>query len=67
LKPELELDTSNLITLCMSKKECHHDIGHGNDYRAYNPYVVKHAKMALLEDLPRERIEQLAKEARKYN
>lgn len=37
LYPELELDTNNLITLCMDKLECHLRIGHGSSWRAYNP------------------------------
>jgi len=30
---------ANLITLCMGEKECHLKIGHGGDFRAYNPDV----------------------------
>lgn len=41
--PELELDPDNLITLCMGRL-CHIDIGHGNSFTHYNPYVEKHAK-----------------------
>jgi 5-methylcytosine-specific restriction protein A len=39
LHPELELDDKNLITLCMGRKECHLKIGHGNNWKAYNPHV----------------------------
>jgi 5-methylcytosine-specific restriction protein A len=39
LHPELELDPSNLITLCMGPNECHLLIGHGDNFRAYNPNV----------------------------
>ena len=39
LYPELELDESNLITLCMSKNECHLKIGHGNNFRLYLPEI----------------------------
>ena len=40
LKPELELDPKNLITLCMGLgKDCHILIGHGDDFKAYNPAV----------------------------
>jgi hypothetical protein len=43
LHPELELDPSNLITLCMGPSECHVLIGHGDNFRAYNPNVVADA------------------------
>lgn len=39
LHPELELDPNNLIALCMSENECHLDIGHGKNFRSYNPNV----------------------------
>lgn len=35
LYPELELDESNLITLCMDVNECHLKIGHGNNFKLY--------------------------------
>lgn len=35
----LELNPDNLITLCMDK-DCHLLIGHGDDFKAYNPDVV---------------------------
>ena len=38
LFPELELDLNNLITLCMDK-ECHEKIGHGGNFKDYNPDV----------------------------
>lgn len=38
LHPELELDETNLITLCMDK-DCHLLIGHGDNFKAYNPNV----------------------------
>lgn len=41
LYPALELDPDNLITLCMDQsKECHLKIGHGDDFKDYNPNVV---------------------------
>lgn len=43
LDAKLELDPSNLVTLCMSRSECHLDIGHGGDFKAYNPDVLEHA------------------------
>lgn len=32
LYPELELEESNLITLCMGEKDCHLLIAHGNNF-----------------------------------
>lgn len=39
IDPALELDVTNLITLCMNK-DCHLLLGHGDDFKAYNPDVV---------------------------
>jgi 5-methylcytosine-specific restriction endonuclease McrA len=40
LYPELELEPSNLITLCMDgDKDCHIKLGHGGNFKAYNPNV----------------------------
>lgn len=47
LQPELELDLSNLITLCMGPLTCHNDVGHGDDYKAYNPDVKVDAQDVL--------------------
>ena len=41
LYPELELDESNLITLCMGKNECHLKIGHGNNFKYYFSNIDK--------------------------
>lgn len=42
LYPELELDPTNLITLCMDPTtECHIKLGHGGNFKAYNPTVVE--------------------------
>ena len=43
LCPEKELDPTNLITLCESRKSvnCHLLFGHGLNYRDYNPDCVK--------------------------
>ena len=46
LFPELELDMHNLITLCMDK-ECHLKVGHGNDFKDYNPDVEADAARVL--------------------
>src|SRR6185369_3917691 len=35
LFPELELEPTNLITLCMGPMECHLRLGHGGLFRAY--------------------------------
>lgn len=45
LYPELELDSDNLITLCMSKKECHLVIGHGSYFSAYNKNIEDDVKV----------------------
>jgi len=42
LYPDLELEPTNLITLCMENK-CHILIGHGNNFKQYNPNVVEDA------------------------
>jgi 5-methylcytosine-specific restriction enzyme A len=40
LDPALELDETNLITLCMEiGHDCHLLIGHGDDFKAFNPNV----------------------------
>jgi 5-methylcytosine-specific restriction protein A len=41
LFPELELDLHNLITLCMDEKDCHINIGHGDNFKHYNPDVTE--------------------------
>lgn len=40
LEPELELELSNLITLC---SRCHIFVGHLDYWKAYNPKVMDHA------------------------
>lgn len=45
--PEHELDPNNLITLCMSKSECHVRLGHCGNYKLYNPNVKEDAAEAL--------------------
>ena len=67
LYPELELDESNLIVLCMEKEhECHLKLGHGDDWKAYNPNVKKdvatvHGNVKLLNETA-----ELAKKDRLY-
>jgi 5-methylcytosine-specific restriction endonuclease McrA len=41
--PDLELEPSNLITLCMGEFDCHLRLGHGGSFRHYNPLVVEDA------------------------
>ena len=56
LFPELELEKTNLITLCMDgDKDCHIKLGHGGNFKAYNPDVEEHvaivnADFTLLEE-----------------
>lgn len=48
IAPELELEESNLITLCMSEdRHCHLLIGHGDSFKAYVPDVEGFSKEAL--------------------
>ena len=61
LDPALELDPSNLITLCMGEKECHLRIGHGSYFSAYNKNVRKDAA-TLRKDISK--FEKIAAEAK---
>jgi 5-methylcytosine-specific restriction endonuclease McrA len=46
LYPELELEPTNLITLCMDgDKDCHIKLGHGSNFKAYNPHVEAHVEI----------------------
>lgn len=60
LDPAKELDPTNLITLCMSRKECHLHIGHGGSFRQYNPNVREDATKALANP---NKFEEIVKEA----
>ena len=42
LNPEIELDPDNLLTLCMGNL-CHIWIGHGDNFKKYNPDVESDA------------------------
>ncbi len=45
---ELELDNSNLITMCMDfGKECHLRLAHCGSFKTYNPNIKEDAKKAL--------------------
>jgi 5-methylcytosine-specific restriction protein A len=67
LRPELELDFDNLITLCMGPVECHLKIGHGDDFKAWNPGVREDAKTLLVSPELRPNVEQAAKASRMYD
>ena len=47
LYPDLELDATNLITLCESTTKCHLEIGHLGNWKNFNPNVVEDATKAL--------------------
>ena len=49
-KPELELEPTNFIALCMGPNECHLEIGHGGSFDFFNPNVRQDAD-ALQKDL----------------
>jgi len=40
LYPELELEPTNLIVLCMSPNECHLKLGHGDNFKCWNPNIA---------------------------
>ena len=49
LHPEWELDQNNLITLCeYGDVDCHYNIGHLRNWKAFNPNVEQDAKEKLL-------------------
>jgi hypothetical protein len=45
--PQLELDPTNFISLCMDEKDCHLLIGHSGKFRLYDPFVKDFAAQAL--------------------
>lgn len=48
LFPELELDDTNLITLCQRPERfCHYIFGHFFDWMAYNPDIKRFAPLML--------------------
>ena len=61
LHPELELQPSNLIALCMGEHECHLLIGHGGSFACYNPNIAVDAKQAYLNPNLLKAIQQRAK------
>ena len=46
LHPTLELDPTNLITLCM-ENDCHLYVGQGDNFKAYNPNVLEDSATVL--------------------
>jgi len=45
--PDKELEPENLITLCMSRRECHLNIGHSGNFKLFNIHVRRDAAEAL--------------------
>lgn len=67
LRPDLELETANLVTLCMSfTRECHLRIGHGGDFRAFNPSVEEMVEKAKGRALHFDLLKVEAKKQRRY-
>lgn len=65
LFPELELEPSNLIALCMDRTECHLRLGHGSNFKAFNPLIELHAAQSLRDSGIRPSLWAAAKAARK--
>lgn len=65
LHPELELDEKNLLVLCMDVPECHLRIGHGDNFKAWNPVVEAHALASRTDPAKRKTIWAEAKRVRK--
>jgi len=57
LFPELELEPSNLIVLCMDIDDCHLKLGHGGSFKAYNPRIEEHAHQTHSGSKPRPIVE----------
>ena len=46
--PELELETSNFVTLCETpSRNCHLNVGHSGDWNAWNAHVRQDAALML--------------------
>ena len=65
IKPELELDPDNFVTLCI-RNLCHIEVGHGDDYKAYNPNVKNDAQNIFSDPSLKNMIVARAKMNRKY-
>lgn len=66
LHPELELDPANLVSLCMDGPECHLRIGHGDDFKAFNPNVIADVSEVYLHKDRMQAVDDRAKTARQY-
>jgi len=64
---QLELDPTNLITLCMGEKECHLKIGHGGSFKQWVEEVRKYAAEVLADPSKYDAIVKLAFANRKIN
>ena len=64
LHPELELEQSNLLVLCMDEAECHLEIGHGGYFSAWNPNVLVDAMASFVSMADRGVVRARAKAAR---
>lgn len=65
--PELELQENNLITLCMSEKDCHLLIAHGGNFRRYCPNVKKYVDQLKKKQKTFEEIYKIAQQERLDN
>ena len=66
LHPELELNPNNLICLCMDSSDCHLKIGHGDDWKAFNPNVRQDSAVVHNDGSLYKQIEEKAKAKRLY-
>jgi hypothetical protein len=62
--PELVLDPNNLITLCMSEKDCHLRIAHGGSFRRWCPNLDQYIHQIKNQEKTFEEIWKIAKEER---
>lgn len=67
LFPQHELDPENLITLCRHSPDCHIHIGHGGNFKDYNPNIRADAASLRADPTKREEIVKLAFATRKVN
>ena len=66
IHPELELEESNLITLCMAEFDCHLKIGHGDSFQAFNPEVALDSPKARANPDKRDIVEMDARVKRRF-
>ena len=67
IHPELELDPKNLITLCMSQKQCHLRLGHLQNYSWFNETIRSDAAEVFNNPSKFEEVIARAKENRTLN